>query len=530
MTVFNAKGITKVSINPLVNSVNTSVNRKPTDLRAGVKQPKQPVKASIFYLNDIHGKSINMERLASVSNAFDSFEKTQPEVDRLKLSSGDIQLGHDEKINEVAVKFQNAIGIQATAMGNHEFDLAWKKSGKLLNLLEQIQYKLLANNVYINNSEKVQNKLKHYTIEEINGHKYGIIGTSPVDLISRLRQGTLTDNLQVHTLDETIKQVQQDADELKAQGIDKIILLSHVGYEGDILMARATEGIDIILGGHSHDLLRGVEEGKNLFYSKSNEPVIITQGGRDGTHFGILNVEFDENGVIKKAQNNISYTDTFRRNAPMRYIFETILGKPEKVGYIESAEKAPKKILTEPNGHANFILDCMREDCDADVAIMPSPEIRGAFDEGTLDTRTLNEILPFKNKAVVINYSEKELVDAIKFASTSLKNKDGKPGIMEVSGLEYTVSKDGEVLSMNYVDKNGIKTPIDIKNPREYKFYKTVINDFHAQGNDNYRMLNKFNEAEKISDYDITGCVINCLKKNNKSIKIADDERIKITD
>lgn len=520
-----------MSINPVINSVNTLANRNLTaDSRSGVKQPKQPVKASIFYINDIHGKSINMERLASASNAFDSFEKTQPDVDRLKLSSGDIQLGHDQKINEVAVKFQNLIGIQATAMGNHEFDLAWRKSEKLLNVLEQIQYKLLANNIYLKNSEKVQDKLQNYTIEEINGHKYGIIGTAPIDLNSRLRQGTLTQNLQVHTLEETIKQVQKDADELKAQGVDKIILLSHVGYEGDVLLARATDGIDIILGGHSHDLLRDIKKDKNLFYSKSNEPVIITQGGRDGTHFGVLNVEFDENGIIKKAQNNISYTDAFRRNAPMRYIFETILGKPQKVGYVENAEKAPKKVLTEPTGHANFILDCMKEDCNADIAMMPSPEIRGFFEEGTIDTRTLNEILPFKNKAVVVNYSEKEIVDAIKFASSSFANKDSKPGIMEVSGLEYSVTKDGEVLSMNYVDKDGKKTPIDIKNPREYKFYRTVINDFHAQGNDNYTMLNKFNEAEKVTDYDITGCVINYLKKHNEPVKIVDDKRIQVVD
>ncbi len=520
-----------MSINPISNTFNTTANRNPkVDSRGGVKQPKQPVKASIFYLNDIHGKSINMERLASVSNAFDEFCSSQGDVDKLKLSSGDIQLGHDEKINQVAVKFQNTIGVQATAMGNHEFDLAWKRSSKLLNLLGQIEYKLLANNVYINNSEKVQNKLQHYTIEEINGHKYGIIGTSPVDLVSRLRQGTLTQNLKVHTLDETIKQVQKDADELKAQGIDKIILLSHVGYEGDILIARATEGIDVILGGHSHDLFRDIKDGKNLFNSKSNEPVIITQGGRDGDHFGILNVEFDENGVITKAQNNISYTDTFRRNLPMRYIFETILGKPQKVGYIESAEKAFKKILTEPTGHANFILDCMKEDCNAEIALMPSPEIRGAFEEGTLDTRTLNEILPFKNKPVIVNYSEKDIVDAIKFASTSFKNPDNKPGIMEVSGLEYKVNKEGEVLSMNYVDKYGVKTPIDIENPREYKFYKTVINDFHAQGNDHYTMLNKFTEAEEIREYDITGCVINCVKKHNKPIQIVNDGRIQIVE
>ena len=81
---------------------------------------------------------------------------------------------------------------------------------------------------------------------------------------------------------------------------------------------------------------------------------------------------------------------------------------------------------------------------------------------------------------------------------------------------------------MNFIDKNGKKTPIDINNPREYKFYRTVINDFHAQGNDHYTMLDKFNEADKITEYDITGCVLNHLKKDNTPLKIVDDGRIQI--
>lgn len=68
-----------MSINPVINSVNTLANRNLTaDSRSGVKQPKQPVKASIFYINDIHGKSINMERLASASNALIRLKKHSP--------------------------------------------------------------------------------------------------------------------------------------------------------------------------------------------------------------------------------------------------------------------------------------------------------------------------------------------------------------------------------------------------------------------------------------------------------------------
>ena len=60
--------------------------------------------------------------------------------------------------------------------------------------------------------------------------------------------------------------------------------------EKDKRIAQETSGIDIIIGGHTHDLLQGIEEGKNLLYSKSNEPVIITQAGKDGEYFGDLKI------------------------------------------------------------------------------------------------------------------------------------------------------------------------------------------------------------------------------------------------
>ena len=513
-----------MSVNP-INNANTSINRleKP-DLR---NREKQPVKTSILYLNDIHGKTINMERLASVSKAFDYLNKSS-DTDYLKLSSGDILLGNDADINRAAVAFQNGIGVMASALGNHELDLGCTDKIELPKILSSKKYALLANNIEFKDDKAMSDNIANTGIIEINGHKYGLIGTAPLDVLGIIRKSELTDEIKIENLENTIKNIQRDIDNLRSQGIDKIILLSHIGYETDIQIAKNTSGIDVILGGHSHDLLRDIEDGKNIFYSKDNEPVIITQGGRDGTHFGVLNLEFDENGIIKSAQNNISYTSYFNRYLPMKYIVESYVGKPEIVGHIDYAEKPPKKVLLEPNGHANFILDCMKEDCDTDIAILPSAEIRGFFDAGTIDSRLLFEILPFKNKLVVINYSEKELVDAIKVAAKSVSNRDNKPGIMCVSGMEYGMNNDGELLYLNFIDKFGDIHEIDINNPREDKFYRTVTNDFHAKSNDYFPMLQKYNKVEKIYDYDSNQCVINHFKRNDKPVHIKDDGRVKI--
>lgn len=67
------------------------------------------------------------------------------------------------------------------------------------------------------------------------------------------------------------------------------------------------------------------------------EPVVITQAGRDGNYFGVLNVEWNNNGVMTKIQNNVTSTRGFKRSPVVRYVFEKILGKPKVVGVINSA-------------------------------------------------------------------------------------------------------------------------------------------------------------------------------------------------
>ncbi len=481
------------------------------------------VKTSIFYINDYHGKSINMERTVTASNAFDARNRYK-NVDTFKLSSGDIMIGEDFKTNQLAVKFQKIIGINASAVGNHEYDMQ-EKAGAILPL---ISYNLLSSNVKINPRNNWHHNIKKSIIEERNGHKYGIIGTSPIDLFKRSKEGIIQKDIKVSKLEETIKDVQKEVDKLQKEGINKIILLSHLGYSMDKIIAKQTQGIDVILGGHSHELIVDVTEGKNLLYSKNGEPIVITQAGRDGKNFGILNLEFDENGIIKKVQNNIGYTRSFKRYAPAKYIFDKIFGVRETYGYIKSAPPPLKNDLIEPNAHAYFITDCIRKDLDCDIAFLPSPNIRGYFEPGKVDTRILADILPFQNKLYRISYSEKDIVEAIKLASKSFTNIANKPGIFYASGLKYTVNTIGQVKSISYVDKLGNEIPIDIKNPRTDKYYETVINDYCALGNDGFKHLNQPDRIIEKYSFDATRCIQNILQKSKEPVEIYDDGRIQI--
>lgn len=489
-----------------------------------VNQTSGNISTSIFYINDYHGKSINMERTITASNAFDAKYKYRQDVDTFKLSSGDIMIGEDFKTNQLAVMFQKMIGIRASAIGNHEYDM----QDKIGSILPLVPYSLLASNVRINPRNPWHGKVKSSIVEEKNGHKYGIIGTSPIDLFKRSKEGVIQRDIQVSKVKETIEDVQKEADKLQKQGVNKIILVSHLGYTMDKIIANQTQGIDVILGGHSHDLIFDVKEGKNLFYSKSGEPVVITQAGRDGKNFGVLNLEFDKEGVIKRVQNNVGYTRAFRRYAPAKYIFDKIFGARETYGYVKSAPSPLTNDLIEPNPHAYFVTDCIRRDLDCDIAILPSPNIRGYFESGKIDTRILTDILPFKNKLYKVSYSEKDIVDAFKQASKSFTNIANKPGIFYASGIKYQVTTSGKLLSMSYIDKNGNSYKIDINNPRTDKYYTTVLNDYCALGNDGFKNLNQPERIIEKYPFDATQCVIDELSKIKDPIEIYDDGRVQI--
>lgn len=493
------------------------------------QKPNNSVKASIFYINDLHGQNIRMERLMNAVNQFDTFTPSD-KVDKMKFASGDIMLGEDEKHVKVGDKFLNMAGFMANVLGNHECDLP---TNQFVPLIKDKTYKLLGLNLAPSANNPIHDYIEKSYIQEINGNKYGIIGLVPPDLASHVKLQEHLPDLHIQTeFDKSIPTIQNEIDNLKKQGINKIIILSHSGYRNDKKLAEALDGVDIILGAHTHNLLESVEKDKNLFYSKNGEPVIITQAGRDGKQFGRLDVEFDQNGVITKAQNNIGKTDSYSRNLVARNVFESILGKPESVGFIKSVAKYPEDAYGHENAHCDFICDAMRSELKTDIAVMNSGNIRGQFEVGRVDTRDLAIISPFANKVTVIQASEAELVNAIRTrVESSMKSNSHRPGIVQVSGLKYSFTKAGELKSMSFVDKNGQETPIDINNPRKDKMYTVASDDYCITSIDmGLGLPHRYETALEKYDFDKDIIVGRFIKNQKDPIEVKADGRITVLD
>ena len=492
----------------------------------GVQPPQSmPTMTSIFYINDVHGQTGKMESLATAAQSFDTFVKKNPKVDALKVSAGDILIGEDPQINKAATAFLNFIGLNATTLGNHEFDIF---AEKLSNVVDNVKYKILGTNINFHKKMDLENKILRSYVQEVNGQKYGIIGLQPLDLVEAMRLPDCVDGISVDTEKKTLIEVQDEVDKLRKQGVNKVIVLSHTGYEFDKTLAQRVNGIDVIIGGHTHELLEGVKPNQNLFYSPSGEPVVLTMAGKDGSYFGVLNLEFDKNGKIVRVQNNIGRTKDYSRNLTLQTINNSILGNSEVVGELKLSQEPPENLACE-NPYADFTTDAMRTELDTDIALLQGGNMRGGLRQGKITARDIQSITPFRNKMVKYMLSEDKLVEALKWGAESLKYGEGKPGYLQVSGLKYTVNTNGELLNATFIDKKGRYKKINVNNPDKNKMYSVALDDFCAT-NVLYPSLrqNKENFLEYY-DFDKDKLMVDYVKKmNGKPFEIKADGRIKI--
>ncbi len=489
----------------------------------GEKQDKDNFQLSVGYINDGHGQTNNELRILSGIEG------------DIRLSGGDDQIGNEKNHNSNAatILFLQFAKIVARAMGNHEMDTM---TDDFCDLNRNHSTSTLA----INFREKttrpdktdLNDVLKSSMVTEVKGEKIGLIGACPNDIFERVTNPDYIKDCEVDNYYVTLQKIKSEVEKMEKEGINKIFLLSHLGHNKNKDIAEKIDGIDVIIGGHTHELIKDIKEGDNLIYSPSGKPVIITQAGKDGHYFGLLNLEFDKDGVIKRAQNNIHKTHNYPKSYVHEYIFNQVLGPAEVVGEVSEVIPPPENIYISENPHANFVCDAIKEITGADIGLWNNSGIRNYFHVGKINNREVKDIAPFSDDMTVVPVTEKELVDAFKLVTKrTLSRASNKPGLYAVSGLTYTVSKSKkELVAMNFIDKNGNVIPIDIDNPDPNKVYKVAADEFITMGGDDIPMLDKINQAYKIYPYDKDIMVCQYLKDKKEPVKINQTGRLTIVD
>lgn len=490
---------------------------------------KDKTKLSIFYINDMHG---NIDNMAGMVAASDKFDKTVASegVDALKISAGDNFSGGDVNKNQLVINLLSRMGIDVSAVGNHEFDSTISTFYKFLN---PEKTKFLAANAKTPAGSEFYNNVQKSTIVETNGNKYGLIGLLPFDLVTVVgAEEKKLEGIRPEDINRSVEIVNEEAKKLEDAGVNKIILVSHIGNDKDKEIASKLHGVDIIVGGHSHTEVKGIEANENLFKNADGDPVLIVQTGENSKNVGILNVEFDENGVPSVAENNLIRVSQ-EKSPVLDYIKDVTMGKSPEIASIMGIDPLPANRRTTPCAWTNLMCDAMRSETNTDIAFINAANTRKVPKIGSLTERDVMEGTPLKNTLLVKKMTEKEVVRAIKDAlSMSFSNETGEPGILHASGLSYVGDTKGNLRELSFVDKQGNKTPIDINNPSD-KTYSVCYDSFVAAGTE-YPVFvpdtMTYKEIDKTYDFDKDKFTVDYINKmpDKSKLEIKDDGRIKI--
>lgn len=254
---------------------------------------------TILHTNDVHSRlepfpmdgsrNQGLGGVAARARLIEDIRSKQEHV--LLLDAGDIFQGtpyFNIYKGEPEIKAMTMMGYDACTMGNHDFD------GGLENFATQLNHArfpvILCN--YDFTSTPMEGKSIPYKIFRKGKLKIGVTG------VGIQPKGLVPDNLAGNTVyQDPVEQLNKTAAFLrKDKGCDMVICLSHLGFQYkenpnricDLILAKETDNVDLIIGGHTHTFL----DEPSLVKNKNGSDVVINQVGWAGLILGRLDYDF----------------------------------------------------------------------------------------------------------------------------------------------------------------------------------------------------------------------------------------------
>ncbi|MBC8098220.1 MAG: metallophosphoesterase, partial [Armatimonadetes bacterium] len=195
-------------------------------------------------------------------------------------------------------QIMSLLGYEAMALGNHEFD---NGDDVLAAFIDGVTFPVLAANVDVTNSVELNGKVAGTTVLEVNGQQFGIIGLVTADTLNIASPG---ENVLFDA--DYAAVANAAAAELTAEGVNKIILLTHTGFSIDEAFIPLLVDIDVVLGGHSHTLFSNQNTGAAgrypvVFENAAGESIYYGQSLANTQYLGRMDVTFDVDGVVTAA-------------------------------------------------------------------------------------------------------------------------------------------------------------------------------------------------------------------------------------
>ncbi|MGE0453196.1 MAG: 5'-nucleotidase C-terminal domain-containing protein [Vicinamibacteria bacterium] len=407
------------------------------------------------------------------------------------FDSGDLFTGAFSFLTkgEALMRLWDVLGVDAMAIGNHEFDYG---SAVFTPLMRGASFPVLGANIY----EKATGAryARPWVVLERDGLKLGVIGIIGMDA----RSVALPSGITGLDFKDPVEEVRAAVKELRPR-VDLVVVLAHQGKTGpmqtdaearpevqrdfaeDIALAGAVPGIDVFVGGHAH---RGIE--RPYVHPKTGTLVVQTYGY--GTRLGYLKLKLrngrvaDHRGELLEVRSDELPPDprVVALLAPYREEARRAAGAPE--GTLTA--RLVRDYRAE-SSLGDFVADVIREKTGADVAFENAGGLRADLPAGPVTRHHLIDALPFVNSLVTLEMTGRQIREVLEQGLTLER------GLIQVSGVTgaYDLGRP--------VGSRLLSAQIGGRPLEDARTYRVGTHSFLAQGGDLYAA---FLGATKLAD------------------------------
>ncbi|MFP5386260.1 MAG: 5'-nucleotidase C-terminal domain-containing protein [Bacteriovoracia bacterium] len=419
----------------------------------------------------------------------------------LVLSAGDLNTGPPESVffkAEPDIRAMNAIGYDAMAIGNHEFDIPLET----LKGQEKIsEFKFLSANILDKNGKEV---FTPYIIKEIDGKKVAIIGLTTPDTAKMIA------NKNPHGLkfEDPFTYNKELILKLRKEN-DVLIGLSHLGYfpneshtvnfPGDETLAKKFPELDFIVGGHTHsELHQPVKVGKTF----------IVQA-KESSHFlGRMDID-----ISTPSPKVTAYKLLPVRNIPpddeIKKILQPFIDEgnrrfSEVVGKISPGFEGSRDIIVKSEGPlGNLVAQSQKVYAKADIAIVNGAGVRKGIQPGNVTRRDLMTISPFANTLTIAELDGSEVWKMVKAAKKNFMI----PGNRAYFSNNFVIETENDVI------KNITLEGKRIPNTPEGK-YRVAMNNYISEAVEDFAFFRN-HATYTDTGVDVTEALVSYMKQSS---------------
>jgi 2',3'-cyclic-nucleotide 2'-phosphodiesterase (5'-nucleotidase family) len=461
---------------------------------------------TILHTNDIHGHIASWRGWEGdlSGRTLGGFDRLATAVARVRNESKNVLLlDAGDAIGDTSVaastegkaviELMNEVRYDAMTLGNHEPDFGMDV---LRMRIGEARFDVLAANVVESGSKQLFTK--PYVLRSIGDLKVGILGIA----YPNTPLTTAKENVAGYEFRQARETAAEYIPKLQGEGAELIVVLSHLGLGADRKLAEAVPGIDVIVGGHSHNRM------KELLRVRQT---IIVQSGAHLSDLGRLDVEIEDGKVITARSELITLDNASvpsmhevarkmeqynNREAEM----EIAVAQTPIVRAQTLAESEPRKRDQESPADSLFA-DIVRKQARAEVAFLPGVGYGVAIPAGPVRKSALKNLVPHDSKLTAMTLTGADIKDILERSVENVLTDDPEKkvgGMVQVSGLSFTYApgqKTGSRVQTVLVDGK----QLDLR-----QRYRVATNSMLAGGGHNYRAFTRGADRRELeSQYDI---------------------------